>query len=75
MFKIGEYSKFHVEENLAVNMNQDKLEELPTMSLEELASATNNFDQSNKLGQGGFGPVYRVMLATPRGLLPNRMIV
>ncbi|KAG2685192.1 hypothetical protein I3760_10G113300 [Carya illinoinensis] len=57
--KGGIYLKFHGEGNyLAVSMNKDKLEELPILSHEELASATNNFDQSNKLGQGGFGPVY-----------------
>ncbi|XP_062160840.1 G-type lectin S-receptor-like serine/threonine-protein kinase At1g11330 [Alnus glutinosa] len=41
------------------NVNQVKLQELPLFNLQELASATNNFHQSNKLGQGGFGPVYR----------------
>jgi len=26
----------------------------------ELKSATQDFDPSNKLGEGGFGPVYKV---------------
>lgn len=37
-----------------------KLEELPVYDFETLVSATNNFAPSNKLGQGGFGPVYKV---------------
>lgn len=36
------------------------LEELPLYDFEKLVIATNNFDIDNKLGQGGFGPVYKV---------------
>jgi hypothetical protein len=32
------------------------------LSLESLQVATNNFDESNKLGQGGFGAVYKVVI-------------
>ncbi|PPD82696.1 hypothetical protein GOBAR_DD20362 [Gossypium barbadense] len=32
---------------------------LPVINFEELATATNNFNHAKKLGQGGFGPVYR----------------
>jgi hypothetical protein len=32
------------------------------LSLASLQVATNNFDESNKLGQGGFGAVYKVMI-------------
>ncbi|KAK6264833.1 hypothetical protein SCA6_020267 [Theobroma cacao] len=42
------------------NINQANLQELPLFNFEELATATNNFHPTNKLGQGGFGPVYRV---------------
>ncbi|KAJ4828236.1 hypothetical protein Tsubulata_013118 [Turnera subulata] len=38
---------------------RDKLQELPQFNLETLATATNHFHESNKLGQGGFGPVYK----------------
>lgn len=29
-------------------------------SLKQIKSATNNFDNANKIGEGGFGPVYKV---------------
>ena len=31
-----------------------------TFSYAELRSATDNFNPSNKLGEGGFGPVFKV---------------
>ncbi|XWS18265.1 hypothetical protein CRYUN_Cryun32bG0028800 [Craigia yunnanensis] len=33
--------------------------ELPLFNLGTIASATNNFSSDNRLGQGGFGPVYK----------------
>jgi len=36
--------------------------ELPMFDFNTLAMATNNFSEANKLGQGGFGIVYRVGL-------------
>ncbi|KAH7838701.1 hypothetical protein Vadar_030045 [Vaccinium darrowii] len=44
------------------NSNQVKLEELPLFKFEKLAIATENFDETNKLGHGGFGLVYKVIL-------------
>lgn len=32
----------------------------PQVSFTAIAAATNNFCDSNKLGEGGFGPVYMV---------------
>lgn len=46
--------------NLPENAKEVKLE--PLFKLQILEAATNNFDVSNKLGQGGFGAVYRVTL-------------
>ncbi|XP_056690381.1 uncharacterized protein [Spinacia oleracea] len=41
------------------NGYQNQLEELPLFEFKRLAMATNDFQDSNKLGQGGFGPVYK----------------
>ncbi|CAN6702134.1 unnamed protein product [Malus baccata var. baccata] len=36
--------------------------ELPIFGLRAIIAATNNFAEANKLGEGGFGPVYKVTL-------------
>ena len=37
-------------------------QELPSYSLATIAIATNKFSSNNKLGEGGFGLVYKVTL-------------
>ena len=34
--------------------------EFKLFDFSEVSNATNNFSDENKLGQGGFGPVYKV---------------
>ena len=34
--------------------------DVPFFDLEDILTATDNFSEANKLGQGGFGPVYKV---------------
>ena len=41
-------------------MDSINCEEFPFIDLATLNVATENFSNSNKLGQGGFGPVYKV---------------
>ncbi|PIA50787.1 hypothetical protein AQUCO_01200200v1 [Aquilegia coerulea] len=36
--------------------------DLPSIHLDAIQAATSNFSNANKLGQGGFGPVYKGML-------------
>ncbi|KAI5333371.1 hypothetical protein L3X38_023502 [Prunus dulcis] len=36
--------------------------ELPLFDFDTIAAATNNFSYTNKLGEGGFGPVYKAKL-------------
>ncbi|KAL2462694.1 G-type lectin S-receptor-like serine/threonine-protein kinase CES [Forsythia ovata] len=40
----------------------DKMSQVHFFSLENIAMATNNFSTANKLGEGGFGPVYKGVL-------------
>lgn len=35
--------------------------ELPTIDLFKIVDATNSFSQNNKIGEGSFGPVYKVI--------------
>lgn len=39
------------------------LEDVPLFKFEELANATKNFSEANRLGKGGFGPVYMVLIS------------
>ncbi|KAK8612544.1 hypothetical protein V6N13_092657 [Hibiscus sabdariffa] len=50
--------------------------DVPYFELSTIAAATNNFSSSNKLGQGGFGPVYKVafLLSTVYTYVDMRMI-
>ncbi|XWS65052.1 hypothetical protein CRYUN_Cryun05aG0057800 [Craigia yunnanensis] len=57
--KGGEHAKFSGVDMLEHNIKEVKVHQLPLFKFEELATATANFNLSNKLGQGGFGPVYR----------------
>jgi hypothetical protein len=45
-------------------VNDDKYDdfELPIFDQATILKATNNFSIDNKLGEGGFGPVYKVNL-------------
>lgn len=46
--------------------------ELPFLDLDTVSEATSGFSAGNKLGQGGFGPVYKV---TKKNFLSNSQIV
>lgn len=37
-----------------------ELSEFSVFNFDEILDATDNFSQENKLGEGGFGPVYKV---------------
>ena len=46
------------------NEEDEKGIDVPFFDLESILIATNNFSNENKLGEGGYGPVYKVISAT-----------
>ncbi|KAL9297890.1 hypothetical protein ACSQ67_023786 [Phaseolus vulgaris] len=66
------------EENVSVVKNdkvvgQEDSMELPLFDFATLVNATNNFSTDNKLGQGGFGPVYKTWKLWKEGT-PEKLI-
>ncbi|XP_010492578.1 PREDICTED: G-type lectin S-receptor-like serine/threonine-protein kinase At1g11300 [Camelina sativa] len=53
--------------------NKGKLKELPLFEFQVLAAATDNFSLRNKLGQGGFGPVYKGKLQEGQEIAVKRL--
>ncbi|KAG8658073.1 hypothetical protein MANES_03G118200v8 [Manihot esculenta] len=47
--------------------------ELPLFDLSTIANATDNFSQYNKLGEGGFGPVYKGTLKDGQEIAVKRL--
>ncbi|KAH1056172.1 hypothetical protein J1N35_034237 [Gossypium stocksii] len=47
--------------------------DLPYFDLGTIAAATNNFSSDNKLGQGGFGPVYKGVLLNGKEIAVKRL--
>ncbi|XP_076919269.1 G-type lectin S-receptor-like serine/threonine-protein kinase At4g27290 [Bidens hawaiensis] len=47
--------------------------ELPLYGLSAILKATNNFSLSNKLGEGGFGPVYKGILENGKEIAVKRL--
>ncbi|XP_027908942.1 G-type lectin S-receptor-like serine/threonine-protein kinase At4g27290 isoform X1 [Vigna unguiculata] len=55
------------------NMQRREVIDLPTFDFSVLASATGNFSTENKLGEGGFGPVYKGTLIDGKELAVKRL--
>ena len=41
--------------------SRERSADFPLFSFNQIANATGNFSLDNKLGEGGFGPVYKVL--------------
>ncbi|KAL8257665.1 hypothetical protein R6Q59_029706 [Mikania micrantha] len=47
--------------------------EVPLFSLSKISRATNDFSNDNKLGEGGFGPVYKGVLEEGQEIAVKRL--
>ncbi|KAK6783969.1 hypothetical protein RDI58_017423 [Solanum bulbocastanum] len=56
---ISHWHKAEGEAKVLMNENSDEAIDVPYFHLETILEATDNFSNENKLGQGGFGPVYK----------------
>ncbi|KAI5430099.1 hypothetical protein KIW84_034611 [Lathyrus oleraceus] len=73
LFNKGGSPEGYASDNVIGEMSHVKLQELLMFDFEKLASATDNFHLSNKLGQGGFGPVYKGKLQDGREIAVKRL--
>ncbi|KAI3721392.1 hypothetical protein L2E82_32402 [Cichorium intybus] len=55
------------------NESRNKDTELSAFSLSTIAKSTNDFSLNNKLGEGGFGPVYKGVLEDGREIAVKRL--
>nr|KYP55933.1 Putative serine/threonine-protein kinase receptor [Cajanus cajan] len=53
--------------------HRHEVADLPTFNLSVLSNATENFSTKNKLGEGGFGPVYKGILIDGQELAVKRL--
>ncbi|KAF3679710.1 hypothetical protein FXO37_03717 [Capsicum annuum] len=49
-------------EMFGTNESKDEELDLPLFDFETISHATNNISLNNKLGEGGFGPVYKIQI-------------
>ncbi|CAN8294232.1 unnamed protein product [Cochlearia groenlandica] len=68
-------SSFDLDDSLMLEELDDKSRnrELPLFELSTIASATNHFSFRNKLGAGGFGPVYKGVLQNGMEIAVKRL--
>ncbi|KAF9594536.1 hypothetical protein IFM89_033506 [Coptis chinensis] len=62
-------------QDLYIRMAASELDdlEMPLFDLSTIATATNNFSEDKKLGEGGFGPVYKGKLDGEREIAVKRL--
>ncbi|KAM0062531.1 putative protein kinase RLK-Pelle-DLSV family [Helianthus debilis subsp. tardiflorus] len=64
--------KLNVHEK-STSLQMEQLDDMQCFSLYEVARATGNFSVFNKIGQGGFGPVYKGVLKDGREIAVKRL--
>ncbi|PON81461.1 S-receptor-like serine/threonine-protein kinase [Trema orientale] len=61
------------QEMISQNGDEEEDLELPLFTLSKITTATHNFSMNNKLGQGGFGPVYKGKLEDGQEIAVKRL--
>ncbi|XP_058189321.1 G-type lectin S-receptor-like serine/threonine-protein kinase RKS1 [Rhododendron vialii] len=56
-----------------IQESDDENVELPIFDMVTIAGATNNFSETNKIGEGGFGSVYKGHLSTGKDIAVKRL--
>nr|VDD07297.1 unnamed protein product [Brassica oleracea] len=64
---------FDLRDSFGLEEDQGREWELPLFELNTIATATNNFAFCNKLGAGGFGPVYKGVLQNGMEIAVKRL--
>ncbi|KAL8460299.1 hypothetical protein ACS0TY_031227 [Phlomoides rotata] len=62
-----------VDSSLQDAFSQVNIQDLPLFKFEILVNATNNFSEANKLGKGGFGPVFKGELSDGTEIAVKRL--
>ena len=58
-----------------IERNGRKGSDLMVFSFATIVAATNNFASENKLGEGGFGPVYKVLVILIQVVLVFKLLL
>ncbi|CAL5359540.1 unnamed protein product [Camellia sinensis] len=56
-----------------IQINDEEKVELPVFDIVTISRATNKFCDANKIGEGGFGPVYKGLLSTGKEIVVKRL--
>ncbi|KAH0651714.1 hypothetical protein KY284_031626 [Solanum tuberosum] len=67
------WHKAEGEAKVLMNENSDEVIDVPYFHLETILAATDNFSNANKLGQGGFGPVYKGIFPGEKEIAVKRL--
>lgn len=54
-----------------IDANENNTEDLPLFDFRTIAKATNNFSSNYKLGEGGFGSVFKVIIICANNIIFN----
>lgn len=67
------WRKSHMMESGMNDSDEDQSGEMHHFDLSEILAATNNFSDANKLGEGGFGPVYKGKMLNGKEVAVKRL--